>query len=448
MRIGVMALTTGLALGAPAAAQTLETHDGALAVLRDARSHLYDPQEAGLRSLVTRFTWKRTGGTGAEASGTIFWLAPDRIRIDTDEGGAPAAASNLRTQITGLLRRSDPFTQMDLAGAVVIDLDARTLVLEPTASPYWQAILGQHAWQSVRVEFVRDERGLFTGGGLLGTRRPDLPPEGLAQAADRASYTMAYRPVGDRFLMTSAEVAYTIGEGDARVPAQFPMRALTMKRDYQEVGGITVPRTLVISIEAPRGSRTEETTLTDTQVNVPVREEGLVAIPDPAEASRRAVEEARERRAEFVGAGAEAPDWELKTPEGESVRLSGLRGRVVVLDFWATWCGPCRRAMPALQRLHERYGPRGVSIYGLSCWEDRARPRPGGPAGPDELMKQQGLTYRLLVDADEVAAAYKVPVIPACVVIGRDGKIVHASLGFEEGFETAIGEAIEAALRP
>jgi peroxiredoxin len=140
----------------------------------------------------------------------------------------------------------------------------------------------------------------------------------------------------------------------------------------------------------------------------------------------------------LLKAGSEAPDWELPTPDGKTVSLKSLRGNVVVMDFWATWCGPCKIAMPGVQKLHEQFKDKPVKVFGISTWER------GDPvADPVEYMKGKKYTYGLLVRGDKIAEAYKVNNIPTYYVIGPDGKILHASTGFEENKEAQIAEIIE-----
>ncbi len=145
--------------------------------------------------------------------------------------------------------------------------------------------------------------------------------------------------------------------------------------------------------------------------------------------------------AEALSAGEMAPDWSLKTPAGEGISLSQLRGEVVVIDFWATWCPPCREAMPSVQKLHEKYKARGVKFYGIATWES------GDPAA---FMKENGYTYSLLLGGDDAANAYNVSGIPALFVIDKNGRIALAESGFNADsrgdFEAGISEAIEASL--
>jgi thiol-disulfide isomerase/thioredoxin len=136
--------------------------------------------------------------------------------------------------------------------------------------------------------------------------------------------------------------------------------------------------------------------------------------------------------------GSDAPDWSLQTPSGEEVSLRSLRGKVVLIDFWATWCGPCKRAMPGIQKLHEHYAGKPVAIIGINCWE-----REGDPVA---YMKEKSFTYGLLLEGDKVAEAYHVTGIPTFYVIGADGKIVYRVSGFDEDLEGRLARLIDGAL--
>jgi len=138
--------------------------------------------------------------------------------------------------------------------------------------------------------------------------------------------------------------------------------------------------------------------------------------------------------------GSDAPDWELKDGEGRTVSLKSLRGKVVVLDFWATWCGPCKMAMPSLQKLHDRFKDKPVAVFGVNCME---RSKTADPRG---YIKQQGYTYGQLYDGNAVASAYKVSGIPCFYVIGPDGKILEAHAGFSPQLMEQTIAVIEKAL--
>jgi len=136
--------------------------------------------------------------------------------------------------------------------------------------------------------------------------------------------------------------------------------------------------------------------------------------------------------------GSQAPDWSLKASDGTIVNLRDLRGKVVVLDFWATWCGPCRMGMPGMQKLHERFKGKPVEVFGANVWERSPNPM--------AFIKQKGFTYRQLLNADAVAAAYGVSGIPVIFVIGPDGKILDIIRGFVPQAEERIAHLIDKTL--
>ena len=139
-------------------------------------------------------------------------------------------------------------------------------------------------------------------------------------------------------------------------------------------------------------------------------------------------------------AGEAAPNFSLKGPNGVEVSLASLKGRVVLLDFWATWCGPCKKAMPGVQKLHERFAGKPVSVFGVDTWER-------GPADRAvKYMTDHGYTYGLLFDGDGLAKQYGMSGIPTFVLIGPDGKILFIGVGFHEGQDEHLAELIDKVL--
>ena len=145
---------------------------------------------------------------------------------------------------------------------------------------------------------------------------------------------------------------------------------------------------------------------------------------------------ARRRSVGLLAVGSQAPDWTLKTAEGQSVSLAGLRGKVVVLDFWATWCVPCVRAMPGIQKLHDHFKGQPVAVFGVNAREHRK-------ADPAGFMKTKGFTYAQLLKGDQVADAYGVQGLPTFYVIGPDGRIAHAATGYNPADEEALTKLID-----
>lgn len=106
----------------------------------------------------------------------------------------------------------------------------------------------------------------------------------------------------------------------------------------------------------------------------------------------------------------------------ESVRLQDLRGGVVVVEFWATWCGPCKQSLPAVDRVYKRYRDRGLQVLSVNT---------DNPALARRLMNGYGYTMPLYVDDGRAARAYKVESVPHLVVIDKHGLIRHIHRGFQ-----------------
>jgi thiol-disulfide isomerase/thioredoxin len=141
----------------------------------------------------------------------------------------------------------------------------------------------------------------------------------------------------------------------------------------------------------------------------------------------------------LLAVGTAAPAFSLKGPDGSEVTLESLRGRVVILDFWGTWCVPCRKTMPVLERLHRKFQDRDVTILGISVADKES--------DPAAFMKRFGYTYGILLSGDPVAESYRAVMLPTLYVIGKDGKILHAESGAREGAEAQLETLIESALR-
>jgi peroxiredoxin/outer membrane lipoprotein-sorting protein len=119
-----------------------------------------------------------------------------------------------------------------------------------------------------------------------------------------------------------------------------------------------------------------------------------------------------------------APDFELSAPGGRKVSLASLRGDVVLLDFWGTWCLPCKRSSPEVQKVHIDYKDRGVKVFGLAV-------REAADENPINYMRENNYTYGLLLRADGVARQFGVRLYPTFIVIGREGEIVHIESSFD-----------------
>lgn len=121
--------------------------------------------------------------------------------------------------------------------------------------------------------------------------------------------------------------------------------------------------------------------------------------------------------------GGQAPQaLQLQDMSGKAVDLSALRGQVVLVNFWATWCEPCRDEMPALERLHQKLTARGVRVVGVNLGEGRAR--------IEQFLKQTPVSFPIWRDDDSAASkAWRVRVLPATFLIDRKGMLRYQLVG-------------------
>jgi peroxiredoxin len=139
--------------------------------------------------------------------------------------------------------------------------------------------------------------------------------------------------------------------------------------------------------------------------------------------------------------GSQAPGFELADLTGKMVSSREYAGKVVILDFWATWCPPCREEIPHFVALQSKYGAQGLVVVGLSL-------DAGGASDVAPFAKEHNISYPMLIGNDDVAKAYGgVSAIPTTFVIDRKGKIVKRFIGFTppEVFEETIAPLLAAA---
>jgi thiol-disulfide isomerase/thioredoxin len=143
-----------------------------------------------------------------------------------------------------------------------------------------------------------------------------------------------------------------------------------------------------------------------------------------------------------AGAGERAPELSLPDLDGQTVALSSLRGSVVVLDFWASWCGPCKKELPALDALARRYAQAGKPVVVLAVNLDKER------RNAEKLLATVKVSsLRVLLDpAGKVAAAYDLPTMPTSYVIDRRGYIDLVHAGYSAGDEKKLAARIDALL--
>ena len=125
--------------------------------------------------------------------------------------------------------------------------------------------------------------------------------------------------------------------------------------------------------------------------------------------------------------GKTASDFALKSDKGTNHRLSEYRGDVVMINFWATWCGPCREEMPILDDLYKQYKALGFVVLGINIDDKRS--------AADKMLKKLNVSYPILFDTDKrVSEQYPVTGMPTTIIMDRDGIVRHVHYGYKAGY--------------
>ncbi len=123
-----------------------------------------------------------------------------------------------------------------------------------------------------------------------------------------------------------------------------------------------------------------------------------------------------------------APDFALKTPGGENARLSEYRGEVVMINFWASWCAPCRQEMPLLEELYAQYQPLGFTILGVNVEQDSSKAL--------AMLEDIPVSFPIMLDTQStVSKLYNVVAMPTSILIDRDGNMRYLHHGYKPGYE-------------
>lgn len=141
-----------------------------------------------------------------------------------------------------------------------------------------------------------------------------------------------------------------------------------------------------------------------------------------------------------LAAAAKAPDFTLPAIGGTNLRLQEQRGRVVMVNFWATWCGPCRVEMPHLNRLYDKYRSSGFVLLGVNIDEE--------PRKAADLAAKLGLRFPVLFDSEKkVSKLYDLSAMPSTVLIDRDGRVRYIHRGYRDGYEDTYEKQIRELLK-
>lgn len=135
-----------------------------------------------------------------------------------------------------------------------------------------------------------------------------------------------------------------------------------------------------------------------------------------------------------------APDFTLKSMGGKNLKLSEYRGQVVMINFWASWCGPCRQEMPHLDKLYQRYSSLGFTILGVNV-EENSKPA-------QDILNKSPVSFPVLFDTrNEVSKLYNVVAMPSTVLVDRNGNMRYLHKGYKPGYEVEYQNQVRALLR-
>jgi len=135
-----------------------------------------------------------------------------------------------------------------------------------------------------------------------------------------------------------------------------------------------------------------------------------------------------------------APNFTLKSMTGKNLKLSEMTGNVVLINFWASWCGPCREEMPLLNALHKKYAPLGFTVLGVNVEEQLD--------GARGFLSNVPVDFPILLDnTNKVSKQYKVVAMPTTVVVDRDGNMRYLHEGYKPGDEKKYRQMIKKLVR-
>ncbi len=285
--------------------------------------------------------------------------------------------------------------------------------------------------QYTRKPAPRAVTGVDSTGRLAGPSSPVARYFGITSGLRRATWLRAERvPIGaDAVECDVVAAEYEHAEG---VNARYAPTIYWIDRGRS----IVLRESTFVSVEGVdstgSGEMAQSTTYLAAWVNQPIAD-SVFAFRPPAGA-QEVTHFPGEQSVDL--SGQKASDFTLSDLAGKPVKLSSLRGKVVLLDFWATWCGPCRIEMPRVQKFHDEFKSKGLVVLGVNDGEDASRVRP--------FLERNGYSFRILLDRDQsVAARYQVTGIPSLFVIDRHGVISSHFIGLrdEETLRDALARA-------
>jgi thiol-disulfide isomerase/thioredoxin len=135
--------------------------------------------------------------------------------------------------------------------------------------------------------------------------------------------------------------------------------------------------------------------------------------------------------------GKALPHINMTAVSGRKITNRTLRGKVVIIDFWATWCGPCKAASPVIQKMQSKYGKRGLVVIGADVWEQNKTSKPA-----KDYAKAHGYTYTFTYNNDDLAKKLSIEGIPTMLIVNRHGRIARVQVGYGSDLESILEKTL------
>jgi len=273
------------------------------------------------------------------------------------------------------------------------------------------------------------------------SRKSYTKSDAAAHFSDLESHTLALSVLPD-FLTPTAFAKFHHAAGDAAGVFRMPLGPQQGARTIEEVLAVDqatgLPASVSIFIKPSKTPDVpaERIGFTGWKLNAPI-EESKFAYAPPTSATLYSPPK-------LLADGTQAPDFTANDKDGRPVKLSDYKGKVVVLDFWATWCGPCQMSLPHTTKVAKQYADKGVTVLAVNVWDKPDAFQAWLPKHPEYGALHFAIDPEAAQAKGIATGLYGVSGIPTQYIIGKDGRVVKSIVGYEEG-GTALEDALKAA---